>query len=235
MNPSFQFTTTPCTLKDIENIFFQFRENKSWSQLISYLKSEQPKCVKTFNLTNTGHRYHALWAYNPISDKREKKQISLDERKIEQMHRVTNNNAKLYSEIRKSGIDDNTCPCETINEYLLEIKSFKNARGHKNFNQPPAKLTPNLMGNILKNFTINLLLDKKTKTKIVRPTKHSTFPAIIDIPLNMHVKYAGHSTIKQTCVHESSGNTIEIQNRAMDEMVNIYTTCSKCNEKYKIQ
>uniref|UniRef100_A0AAN0N6M3 Late expression factor 5 n=1 Tax=Nesodiprion zhejiangensis nucleopolyhedrovirus TaxID=3135970 RepID=A0AAN0N6M3_9BACU len=228
----------PCsetTLKDIEELFLKFRRKKKWEDLISYLKYKQPKCVKTFNLTGTGHKYHAMWAYNPITDKREKKQISLDVMKIQELHRITNNNSKLYVEIRKIMTDDHRCPCEEIKNYMQQIAEYKNNRSNKVFNTPPTKIVPNALEKILKNFTINLMIDKKPKKKIAKSTHTIKHPPVLNIDYEHTLEFAGQTTVKEICKHASLGDTIEIQNRSFDEMVNLYTTCIQCKQMYKIQ
>ncbi|ABQ52019.1 lef-5 [Spodoptera litura granulovirus] len=229
----------PLHLRHLFRLFAEYRREQNYEGLINYLISNYPKNVKnrTFNLANSGHTFHMLYAYIPSVSNKERKQIRLD--CIEKLLNNTSNDFKLYEElIAMMGDSANyTCPCELIHTRLQENILYNNNLMNKNFDSKPAKLKKEPIDSILFKYSINwkqTLKKKKSNVakekKIVAPIKSASSSddtivvnALTLAPSRLHI-INGYTLIE--CNHMF--DVIERQLRAGDESVSFIHVCRYC-------
>lgn len=234
------------TLRDVFNVFAQFRRDKDYNGLIQYLITTYPKNVKnrTFNFAGGGHVFHTLYAYVPLVSTKERKQIRLDF--IDKLMIKTRNDFKLYEDVIKlmGNNNLNTCPCELINARLQDNIVYNTNLQNKHFDAKPAKLKKEPIDALLSKNSINWKQSlKKKKINLVNKTKATdtnkvttesillseqnvtlTLEGVLLFPSSLH-KINGY-TIAQ-CKHEFV--VMEKQLRAGDEAVSFVRICVRCN------
>lgn len=233
------------TLRDVFNVFAQFRRDKDYNGLIQYLITTYPKNVKnrTFNFAGGGHVFHTLYAYVPLVSTKERKQIRLDF--IDKLMIKTRNDFKLYEDVIKlmGNNDLNTCPCELINARLQDNIAYNTNLQNKHFDAKPAKLKKEPIDALLSKNSINWKQSlKKKKINLVNKIKATdtnkitqdtleqssvvtlTLEGVLLQPSSPH-KINGY-TIEQ-CKHEFV--VMEKQLRAGDEAVSFVKICVRCN------
>ncbi|AKR17515.1 LEF-5 [Mocis latipes granulovirus] len=231
------------TLRDVFNVFAQFRKDKNYNGLIQYLISTYPKNVKnrTFNFAGGGHIFHTLYAYVPLVSTKERKQIRLDF--IDKLMIKTQNDFKLYEDVIKLMGDNDldTCPCELISARLQDNIVYTNNLQNKHFDAKPVKLKKEPIDALLSKNSINWkqsLKKKKinliNKSKVVVAAEKKLPDTTCNVPLTLE-----GVQLEPSCLHQINGYTVdsckhqfvvmEKQLRAGDEAVSFLRVCVLCN------
>ncbi|ABI35761.1 late expression factor 5 [Ectropis obliqua nucleopolyhedrovirus] len=236
---------------DLFLIFKEFREQKQYKELITFLVTHYPANVKnkTFNFVNSNHLFHSLYAYIPAvtNVEKERKQIRLSEECIYKLFINTINDFKLYSElfdmIRNNKMEEE-CPCQLLLQRKNEIKAYVNTINEKKFDNKPPKLKKETIDNIMYKYSLNwknILLKRKTfetkcqhvkKKRKIKKRTILTDDYIYKGNLNNFDKLnAINGMTLNICQHEYI--TVEQQLRAGDEAVSFIKYCRRCAQMAK--